>query len=340
MRVGRLFFSVFSAAFLVIAPNVSAGDVDARIAVRPLPNFSIVEPAKERFGELEYIGGFEIKPDRREVGGLSGLVISDAGRDFLSVNDDGFMVRARIDRDDLGRPTGLSAASIRRLQTSKGPLPRKKGLSDTESLDVYADQAGRRFGVVSFEQHPAVMIGPIGADGFLGSLTSVDLPRELRRLQPNRGLESVAALPLDNDLGRFIILAEEAERGAVTEDQPGWVLGGKEPVAFRIRRQDGYDLTDAKIGPDGRLYVLERAASLTMGVRCRLRAFLLSNIRPGVVVDGVTLFEASLSEEIDNMEGLSIWRADDGETRISMISDDNHVFIQRTVYLEFRLVTP
>lgn len=340
MRAGWAVFPVLSVFFL-ITPHAWASDAVVQVTTRPLPSFSIAEPRKVRFGELEYIGGFEIKADRREVGGLSGLVVSNVGRDFLSVNDDGFMVRARIDRDDLGRPTGLSVASIRRLQTSKGLLPRKKSFSDTESIDVYADQAGRRFGVVSFEQRPAVMIGPFGDDGFVGTLTAIDLPKDVRRLQPNRGLESVAALPLDNSLGGdFVILGEEAERGAATTDQPGWVIGGKEPVAFRIRRLDGYDLTDAKVGPDGRLYVLERAASMARGVRCRLRAFLLSDIKSGAVIDGVTLFEANLSDEIDNMEGLSIWRTDDGETRISMISDDNHVFIQRTLYLEFRLVTP
>lgn len=338
MRAGQAFFSVLF-AFLLIASSALAGDVAAKITVRPLPNFSIVEPAKVRFGELEYVGGFEIRADRREVGGLSGLVVSEAGREFLSLSDDGFMVRAKIERDGLKRPTGLSSALIRRLQTSRGPLPRNKAFSDSESIDVYTDRAGRRFGVISFERHPALMVGPVDADGFVGPLTAVELPGGVRQLQSNRGLESVAALPLDNNLGRFVILGEEAERRATADNQPGWAIGGKEPIAFRVDRLDGYDLTDAKIGPDGRLYVLERDASLTRGVRCRLRAFRLSDIQPGAVIDGVTLFEANLSEEIDNMEGLSIWRDDNGETRISMISDDNHAFIQRTLYLEFRLVT-
>ena len=339
MRGRRAFFSVLF-ALLLIAPPALAGDVDAEITVRPLPSFSIAEPTRMRFGALEYVGGFEIRADRREVAGLSGLVVSETGREFLSLSDEGFMVRAEIERDGVGRPTGLSSALIRRLQTSRGPLPRNKALSDSESFDVYNDRAGRRFGVVSFEQHPAVMVGPVDADGFIGPLTAVGLPGEVRLLHPNRGLESVAALPLDSDLGRFLIFGEEAERRATTDDQPGWVVGGKEPIAFRVHRLDGYDLTDAKIGPDGRLYVLERDASLIGGVRCRLRAFLLADIRPGAVIDGVTLFEANLSQEIDNMEGLAVWRADDGETRISMISDDNHAFIQRTLYLEFRLVTP
>ena len=99
-------------------------------------------------------------------------------------------------------------------------------------------------------------------------------------------------------------------------------------------------LTDAKVGPDGRLYVLERSFSFLTGIRCRIRVFSLSDIRPGAVIDGETLLEASMSEEIDNMEGLAIWRTAGGETRISLISDDNRAFLQRTLYLEFRLGSP
>ncbi|WP_370676563.1 esterase-like activity of phytase family protein [Pleomorphomonas sp. PLEO] len=340
MTGGRALLTAL-AALMTITTAASSADIATRVTARPLPAFSIAEPARVRFGQLDYVGGFEVKADRREVGGLSGLVISGAGRSFLSLSDDGFMVQAKIERDARGKPTGLSSASIRRLQTQKGSLPRDKVLSDTESIDVYADENGRPFGVVSFEQRPTVMVGPLGADGFVGSLVAIDLPKDVRRLQPNRGLESVAALPAGNSLGgRFIILAEEAERGATTENQPGWVIGGKAPVAFRVRRSAGYDLTDAKVGPDGRLYVLERTFSFLAGVRCRIRAFRLSDIRPGALIDGDVLFEASMSEEIDNMEGLSVWKMASGETRISLISDDNHAFIERTLYLEFRLRTP
>lgn len=340
MRGGRALLPALT-ALMLIATEAVAADIATRITARPLAGFSISEPAKVRFGRLDYVGGFEIRADRREVGGLSGLVISDAGRSFLSLSDDGFMVRAKIERDARGRPVGLSSASIRRLRTPKGPLSLNKALSDTESIDVYTGEGRRPFGVVSFERRPTVMIGPLGADGFVGPLTAIDLPKDVGRLQANRGLESVAALPAGNSLGgRFVILAEAAERDAATDNPPGWVIGGKAPFAFRVRRSDGYDLTDAKVGPDGRLYVLERSFSFLAGIRCRIRAFRLADIRPGALIDGDTLLEASMSEEIDNMEGLSVWKTAAGETRISLISDDNRAFIQRTLYLEFRLGAP
>lgn len=340
MRGGRaLLFALL--ALTVVATEAAAADIATRIMVRPLSGFAVTEPLRVRFGRLDYVGGFEIRADRREVGGLSGLAITRGGQGFLALSDDGLMVQAAIERDPRGRPAGLSSASIRRLQTQKGPLSRDKAFSDTESLDVYAGEGGRPFGVVSFEGRPTVMVGPMGGDGFVGPLTAVDLPKDVRRLQANRGLESVAALPAGNGLGgRFIVLAEAAERGAKTADPPGWVIGGKAPYAFRVRRLDGYDLTDAKVGPDGRLYVLERSFSFLGGIRCRIRAFSLSSIAPGATIDGDTLLEASMSEEIDNMEGLAIWKTPKGETRISLISDDNRAFLQRTLYLEFRLRAP
>lgn len=340
MRGGRALFSALL-AFSTLAFDVSAADIAARITARPLAGFSVSDPSRVRFGRLDYVGGFEVRADRREVGGLSGLAIEDGGRRFLALSDDGLMVKAQVERDSRGRPIGLSSASIRRLRTTKGTLSRAKSASDTESLDVYPGDRGRPFGVVSFEGRPMVMVGPMDADGFVGPLSAIDLPKDTRQLQVNRGLESVAALPAGNGLGgRFVILAEAAERGAKTDNPPGWVVGGRAPYAFRIRRDDGYDLTDAKVGPDGSLYVLERSFSFLAGVRCRIRVFSLSDIRAGAVIDGDTLLEASMSEEIDNMEGLAIWRTAGGETRISLISDDNRAFLQRTLYLEFRLAAP
>ena len=41
--------------------------------------------------------------------------------------------------------------------------------------------------------------------------------------------------------------------------------------------------------------------------------------------------------QIDNMEGLALWTDAAGATRVSMISDNNRLILQRTLYLEFRL---
>ena len=62
-----------------------------------------------------------------------------------------------------------------------------------------------------------------------------------------------------------------------------------------------------------------------------------ATIRKGALVDGAVLLEADMAYQIDNMEGLDVWRRDDGALIVSLISDDNHSILQRNLYLEFVL---
>jgi hypothetical protein len=55
------------------------------------------------------------------------------------------------------------------------------------------------------------------------------------------------------------------------------------------------------------------------------------------VVDGPSIFEASLANEVDNMEGIDAHLTADGDTVLTMVSDDNFSLIQRTLLLQFTL---
>lgn len=70
----------------------------------------------------------------------------------------------------------------------------------------------------------------------------------------------------------------------------------------------------------------------------RLRRMALAAIVPGADVDGEVLIEAGRSQQIDNMEGLAVHTNAAGETILTMISDDNFSFLQRTLLLQFALV--
>ena len=74
--------------------------------------------------------------------------------------------------------------------------------------------------------------------------------------------------------------------------------------------------------------------------RVEVGGFPLSGVHAdlGALADGPILFEADMSYQIDNMEGLDVWRRDDGALMVSVVSDDNHSFLQRNLYLEFRLI--
>lgn len=74
------------------------------------------------------------------------------------------------------------------------------------------------------------------------------------------------------------------------------------------------------------------------GVGIRIRRVPLASVVPGAVIDGPTIFEVDLGYEIDNMEGIDTHVTADGDTVVTMVSDDNFSMIQRTLLLQFTLV--
>ena len=90
--------------------------------------------------------------------------------------------------------------------------------------------------------------------------------------------------------------------------------------------------------PSGSLLLLERKFSWLGGVGIRIRRVALASIAPGAVIDGPSIFEADLGNEIDNMEGIDAHVTADGETVLTLVSDDNFSMLQRTLLLQFALV--
>jgi len=64
----------------------------------------------------------------------------------------------------------------------------------------------------------------------------------------------------------------------------------------------------------------------------------LADIAPDALVDGPVVFAADLGQEIDNLEGIDAHVTPEGETVLTMVSDDNFSLIQRTLLLQFSLV--
>jgi len=110
------------------------------------------------------------------------------------------------------------------------------------------------------------------------------------------------------------------------------------PGQFAVRRTNNFDISDAMLLPSGELLVLERKFSWLAGVGIRIRSIPLKSVAPGAVVDGPSLFDADLGHEIDNMEGIDAHVTPEGDTVLTMISDDNFSLLQRTLLLQFTLV--
>jgi len=90
--------------------------------------------------------------------------------------------------------------------------------------------------------------------------------------------------------------------------------------------------------PSGELLILERKFSWFTGINIRIRSLQLKSIAPGALVDGPVLFNADLGHEVDNTEGIDAHVTPDGETVLTMISDDNFSMLQRTLLLQFTLM--
>jgi hypothetical protein len=165
----------------------------------------------------------------------------------------------------------------------------------------------------------------------------VALPPAAKKLPFNKGLEALVMVPKGFALAGTLIAL--SERGL---DPAGnliaFLVGGPTPGQFSVRRTDNFDISDAVLLPSGDLLVLERKFSLLEGVGIRIRRIALKSVAPGAVVDGPSIFDADLNQEIDNMEGIDAHVTPEGETVLTMVSDDNFSMIQRTLLLQFKLV--
>jgi len=150
-------------------------------------------------------------------------------------------------------------------------------------------------------------------------------------------MEALAVSPVGSPLkGAMVVVAEKSI------DTDGnllaAVLEGPLKGTFAVAHHPSFDVTDSAFLPDGDLLLLERRFNFAEGVGMRIRRVHAEDIKPGAVVDGEILLEAGMVYQIDNMEGMDVVKGPDGSTRLIIVSDDNHSFLQRNLMLEFKLV--
>lgn len=327
----RAVFAAVLVAAALVFPAVAEAPSPVTVEARAIANFRIGS-SQTRFGVLEFAGGFELRSSARVVGQLSALRFLSPGRDFVGVADHGYWFFGSIERNSDGAPTGVSGFAMQPMADERGATLSAKRRADAEGLDLHDGIA-----TVSFEREARIWDYALGAGGIGAPLRDVDFVIPRRELRQNGGLETVARAPRGGPLaGARIVVAERSidENG----DLFAAVLEGPLKGVFKVRRSDGFDVTDGVFLPGGDLVLLERRASLAAGVAMRLRRIAGDAIRPGALVDGEILMQAGLDHRIDNMEGLDAWVRPDGATMLSLVSDDNQSFLQRTIYLEFRLL--
>ena len=325
--VGRLFLAALAACFLGF--DLRADDETPRaltIDARSLA-FSTGEDAKSTVGKLVHRGTLRLTSPDTDFGGISGLIVSDDGSQFLAITDASHWLTGALQyRDD--RLVGLRGGEIGPLLAPDGSILKGK-LGDAEGL------AGKLDGdvYVSFEGRHRIWRYPYATKGMLGSPSVVATPAELAGAPLNGGLEGIALL---ND-GRLLAMTESFHDNA--GNIRGWVLStGADPVPVLLKRRSPFDVTDVRQTANGDLLMLERRFSTFGGVGFEMRRIRSSEFAGGGVMDGEVVADVGMNFTIDNMEALSVRKGANGETLVYVASDDNfNAPLQQTLIMMFEL---
>jgi hypothetical protein len=306
---------------------------DITVSARPI-SFASAQPEKRDFGALTFIGGLVLSSTSSYFGGYSGLALDAKGERLLTISDSGSWLSGKLDYKD-GVPSGISDARIGPIPAKNGK-PLKKGERDVESIVAlkvggiegrYLLGFERRHRIEEYAFEKGEMRGPLGKRA---------IPDQLKGMKSNGGLEDLTILRGGPYAGAMVTFSEKMltddgrHTGALVKD-------GKSQSLF-MKRYEEFDITDMQSTSDGSLVVLERSfnpALLRVGTRMRL--IKAADVKPGATLDGQLLLEAGPGLEIDNFEGLAITENDKREIVLTIISDDNFNFIQRTLLMQFKI---
>jgi hypothetical protein len=308
-----------------------AAPVSIDVNARPIASFDPRDRSHVRFGALEWRSGLVLTSAFGGFGGLSALRLDPKGEKFISLSDKGSWFTGRIVYS--GREMkGLADVEASPMIGPDDKPITARGWFDSESLALDGS-----FAYVGLERVNQVLRFDFSR-GFTRSRSEiVPMPPAVEKLPYNQGLEALVFVPKGQPLaGTLIAMSERGldPRGNLI----AFLVGGPTPGQFSIRRTNNFDISDAVLLPSGDLLILERKFSLLSGVGIRIRRIPLKSIAPGAAVDGPSIFDADLGQEIDNMEGIDATVTSEGETVLTMVSDDNFSLLQRTLLLQFTLV--
>jgi hypothetical protein len=301
------------------------------VQAEPITSFDNRDPSQTRFGALEFRGGLVLTSKYEAFGGISGFTIEPDGARFLAITDNGSWLRGRIVYQD-GKPAGIADAEMAPILGPDGKPLATRGWFDIESLTVHG---GMHY--IGIERVEQIVRLNYARDGLLARGEPIAVPPDFKSLAYNKSLECLLGAPKDSALAdTLIVITEQSLDGA--GNHRAFLMKGDQVERFTVARSDEFDVTDCTVLPPGDLLLLERRFSPARGAAMRIRRIPLDLIKPGALVDGKILIDADLAYQIDNMEGIAVHRSAEGETIITVVSDDNFSRIQRNLLLQFTLV--
>jgi hypothetical protein len=322
------------AAALIVATTAVAQDAESDVVTATqVARFQGVEVGGT-VGGLIWRGGMVLTSQADRFGGISAIGFTGPDGRFASVSDVGNFITGQLIYDETGRPFGLVGISIDAIQNSKGvDLPRQFA-RDAEAMSVIM-RDGVPVGVrVGFENLTRVADFAL-VDGVpAGAAKEVTIPDWLTDARTNESLEAVCIAPATSPVaGSTLLLTEDV--AAEDGEHSAWLLGINDRGPLTLAVSPGVNPTDCAFLPNGDLLVLERGVSL-LSFTMILKRIAAADVRPGSRMDGEVLLRVG-GGDIDNMEALAVHEGPGGETRITLMSDNNFNDWQRNLLLEFAL---
>ncbi|HXH15285.1 MAG TPA: esterase-like activity of phytase family protein [Sphingomonas sp.] len=292
-------------------------------------------PRHVRVGGLTYLGGVALDSRDPAFGGFSSLDVTGSvtGNRFTLLSDGGNIVQFDMGAD--WRPHRIAFTNL-----PAGPgIGWEKRDRDSESMAI--DPATGQIWV-GFEDGNSIWRY---APGFAHYEAQAS-PKAMQKWPANGGPESMARLPD----GRFVVVSEEAHVRRAdwtgSEDErlhtrqalifSGDPTKAAPPQRFAYEPYGRFDPSDATALPNGDLLILDRGFSLPFRWSNRISRVRAKDVVGGRVARGrlIATIDAPLIH--DNFEGIDT-TVEDGATIVWIVSDDNQMFLQRTLLLKFRL---
>ncbi len=325
-------------AFGGFKPDVLKATESIVVHAEPITAFDKIDTQKSRFGKLTWRGGLELTSPSRYFGGWSALALDDEGKGFLAVSDTGTWMTGTLVYDG-DRPKALRAVRIGPILGPSGEILEDKEDHDSEGVALVEGTPTNGRALISFERNHRIGWFDVTKAGLSPMRSVIALPAAVRNApegKGNEGLEAVTMLRGGPYKGAIVAIAEDML--GPDGNHTGWIWVNGAPQAFHLVKEDDFEITDAAALPDGGLLVLERRFRFSEGVKTRLLLIRHDELRPGALLRGEMLLNASMNQEIDNMEGLAVFDGAGGAIVVTLISDDNfNHALQRTVLLQFTL---
>jgi hypothetical protein len=321
--------------------NLTAQNI--AVTARTLSTFDPSQPGKDNFGRLTFRGGVLLSSPSDHFGGYSALAVDVKGERFLAVADTGSWLTARIERMD-GQITGIAEARIGpiTITQSDGRPVNDKSMRDVEGLVQLRPGSLEGSYLLTFEGKHRVS-DYVFENAEFRPVGDRPLPKIFDALgDGNEGLEGATLLRRGPYAGRLELFAEAPL--ATGHNLTGALLLNDKFERLTLKRHEEFAVSDVQSLADGSLVFLERSfdsATKQQGIRLRLVA--AEDVKPDTVMEGEMLLDAKRNmatktgHEIDNFEGLAVHETLEGETILTLISDDNFSSSQRTMLIQFKL---